>query len=245
MNIQLILQLLVLVEEIKTEKELTAHLESLLRGYGFEYYSVLMQPKASQDTTAEVLAGRWPTGWLEVYEDRKYNLVDPTARILGSAHRPFRWRDVIVAMRSDPSQQRMRRMMQEAARYGMLDGYGFPIHGRYGLLGSMSIFGRSVELSPAEIALFDASAKKVFWRYLQLRGQADDLEAVAMDTQLTRREREVMMLLTEGRTSNEIAGVLAISSHTVDWYINGLQEKLKAKNRQHVVASAFRLGLVS
>ena len=56
---------------------------------------------------------------------------------------------------------------------------------------------------------------------------------------------EAILLLADGLTSNEIAKQLTISSHTVDWYINGLQEKLKARNRQHVVALAFRLGLVA
>ncbi|MET3586707.1 DNA-binding CsgD family transcriptional regulator [Pseudorhizobium tarimense] len=49
--------------------------------------------------------------------------------------------------------------------------------------------------------------------------------------------------LAEGMTSNEIARELKISNHTVDWYINGLQNKMKARNRQHVVAIAFRRGL--
>ncbi len=56
---------------------------------------------------------------------------------------------------------------------------------------------------------------------------------------------EVLALLAEGMTSNEIAKDLQISNHTVDWYINVIQEKFNAKNRQHVVAIAFRLGLVS
>lgn len=136
--------------------------------------------------------------------------------------------------------------MQDAARYGLEDGYVFPVHGRNGLLGSMSLGGSPIDLSPAELALFDAAAKGVFWRYLELRGQAEDLQnAAKVDTQLTRREMEVILLLADGLTSNEIAKQLTISSHTVDWYINGLQEKLKARNRQHVVALAFRLGLVA
>ncbi|MGK9051618.1 LuxR family transcriptional regulator [Neorhizobium sp. CSC1952] len=245
MNIQLLVQLLVLAEEAKTEAELTAQLESLLKAYGFEYYGLLLQPRFNQDPVNPALASRWPEGWSEIYLGRKYVLVDPTVRMLSIAQRPFRWRDAVSKLRNDPHRQRMQRMMQEGVRYGLLDGYIFPVHGRNGLLGNMTIGGRPVDLSPAELALFDAAAKKVFWRFIELRGQTAELEAVAkVDTQLTRREMEVIVLLADGLTSNEIAKSLDISSHTVDWYINGLQEKLKAKNRQHVVASAFRLGLV-
>lgn len=246
MNIQLIVQLLVLVAETKTEADLKIQLESVLKAYGFEYYGLLVQQRLAGEGVESTLAGRWPEGWADIYLSRKYILIDPTVRMLSIAQRPFRWRDAVMTLRNDPHRQRMQRMMQEGTRYGLLDGYTFPVHGRNGLIGSLAVGGRPVELSPAEMALFDLAAKKVFWRVMELRGLAGDMEAAAnVDTQLTRREMEVIALLADGLTSNEIARTLEISSHTVDWYINGLQEKLKAKNRQHVVASAFRLGLVT
>ncbi len=246
LNIQLIIQLLVLAGETKAEAELTAQLESLLAAYGFEYYGVLIQPRLNENPMDLLLAGRWPNGWPQVYVTRRYVLIDPTIRMLSIAQRPFRWRDALFTLRNDPHRQRMQRMMQEGIRYGLQDGYIFPVYGRNGLLGTMTVGGRPVDLSPAEMALFDAAAKKVFWRFMEMRGEAAALEAAAqVDTQLTRREMEVVGLLAEGLTSNEIAKSLEISSHTVDWYINGLQEKLRAKNRQHVVASAFRMGLVT
>jgi LuxR family transcriptional regulator len=246
LNVQLIIQLLVLAGEAKFESELMTQLYSLLKAYGFDYYGLSLQPRPNQQPQENIISARWPEGWAEVYLERKYALIDPTVRTLGVAHRPFRWRDAVMALRNDPHRQRMQRMMQEGTRYGLTDGYMFPIHGRNGLLGSLTIGGRPVELSPAEVSLFSALASRVFWRFMELRGQAEELEASAkVDTQLTRRETEVITLLTDGLTSNEIAKALDISSHTVDWYINGLQDKLKAKNRQHVVASAFRLGLAN
>ena len=65
------------------------------------------------------------------------------------------------------------------------------------------------------------------------------------DINLTRRELEVLHFLADGMTSQEIGKILNLSSHTVDWYMNGIQEKLNAHNRQHVVALAFRNGLIS
>lgn len=50
--------------------------------------------------------------------------------------------------------------------------------------------------------------------------------------------------LAAGLTSNEIGKVMKISTHTVDWYVNGLQDKFEARNRHHLVALAFRLGMI-
>lgn len=245
MNIQLIMQLLVLIEEIKSRAELILRFETLISVYRFEYYGFVLQKKPVSDPESLMLVGRWPKGWEEIYVDRKYILVDPSVRMLGIAQRPFRWRDAAMAFRAHPHRQRMHRMMQEGARNGLHDGYIFPIHGRSGLLGNLSLGGRVVDLSPAEIALFDAVAQRMFWRLLEIDGRAEALEtSTEPETHLTRREMDVILLLADGMTSNEIGRALSISSHTVDWYINGLQDKLRAKNRPHVISLAFRLGLV-
>ncbi|OHV82221.1 LuxR family transcriptional regulator [Rhizobium sp. LCM 4573] len=247
MSIQSIVQLLVLVGETKTKSDLVTLLESLLKTYGFEYYGVLTQPKSHENPMKMMLAGHWPAGWRENYIAKKYILIDPAIRIMGIAHRSFRWREASAMLRNDPLWPRAQRMMQDSGRHGLNDGYTFPVHGRGGLLGSMMISSsRSVDLSPAEMALFETAAKKVFWRLMEFAGEAKKLEkATALGAPLTRREMEVIGLLADGMTSHDIARTLSISNHTVDWYINGLQDKLNARNRQHLVAFAFRHGLVA
>jgi len=245
-SIQSIVQFLILAGESESEDEVKHHLETLLLAYGFRFYGLRLHQRPHHESVESAVMSRWPEGWSELYAARKYVLIDPTIRTLSTAQRPFRWMDAVIGLRSDPQRARMDRMMQEAGRVGLHDGYVFPVHGRNGLLGSMTIGGDALDLSPAEVALFQSAARLGFWRVMEIRGEADALEQSAqVDTQLTRREMEVIKLLADGLTSHEIAKELTISNHTVDWYINGLQEKLKARNRQHVVALAFRLGLVA
>ncbi|MBB3457032.1 LuxR family transcriptional regulator [Rhizobium sp. BK313] len=245
MNIHSLIQLLVVIEECKLAKNVVTELELVLRSYKFDFYGLLKQPRPNTDPMNLVLAGRWPDKWPLTYVTKKYILVDPTIRYLGRAQRPFRWRDAMAALKGDPLRRRMEQMMADARAHGLIDGYIFPVHGRSGLLGSMTIGGNVVDLSPVEIALFDAVAKKAFWRLLELRDEARSLEeAATIDVKLTRREMEVLNHLAEGMTSMEISRMLKISNHTVDWYMNSIQDKLNAKNRQHIVAIAFRNGLI-
>lgn len=247
MSVQSIVELLVLVSETKTRNELVTLLEGLLKSYRFDFYGILAHPKPHENPAKLMLAGRWPEGWQETYVAKKYMLTDPAVRMLGITHRSFRWREASAALRNDSLWPRAQRMMQDGARHGLNDGYTFPIHGRSGLLGSMMISScRPLDLSPGEMALFEAAARKVFWRLMELSGEAAKMETVSLlETSLTRREIEVIGLLADGMTSHDIARTLSISNHTVDWYINGLQDKLNARNRQHLVAFAFRLGLVA
>ena len=52
---------------------------------------------------------------------------------------------------------------------------------------------------------------------------------------LTSRENEVMELLCEGLTNNEIADKLIITVHTVKSHIESIIYKLRAKNRTSAV----------
>ena len=246
MNIHSLIQLLVVLEECRSAEKVVAEWERVVRSYKFEFYGLLKQPKPNSDPMGLVLAGHWPEKWPGVYIAKKYVLIDPTVRYRSRAQRPFRWRDSVAAYRTDPHRRRMDQMMADGRNHGLLDGYIFPIHGRNGLLGNMTMGGDVIDLSPSELSLFDAVAKKAFWRILELKGDADALEqGSSVDAQMTRREMEILNYLADGLTSMEISKLLLISNHTIDWYINGVQDKLNAKNRQHIVALAFRYGLIS
>ncbi|WP_293957699.1 MULTISPECIES: response regulator transcription factor [unclassified Sphingobacterium] len=61
---------------------------------------------------------------------------------------------------------------------------------------------------------------------------------------LTRREKEVLSLVAKGMTTNEIADVLFISSHTVESHRKNLMEKFQTKSVTAAVKSALEYGLI-
>jgi DNA-binding NarL/FixJ family response regulator len=64
------------------------------------------------------------------------------------------------------------------------------------------------------------------------------------NTLLTRREKEVLQLITQEFTNQEIADKLFISLHTVDNHRSSLLQKLDAKNTAGLVKKAIENGLV-
>jgi DNA-binding NarL/FixJ family response regulator len=62
---------------------------------------------------------------------------------------------------------------------------------------------------------------------------------------LTTREREVLQLTAEGRTSSEIASLLHISPRTVETHRANLMTKLGLANQSEVIRFALRRGLLS
>jgi DNA-binding NarL/FixJ family response regulator len=63
-------------------------------------------------------------------------------------------------------------------------------------------------------------------------------------TLLTRREREVVVLLADGLTNGQIAEKLYISQNTAGAHVSHILTKLGVANRGRAVAAARRLGLV-
>ncbi len=61
---------------------------------------------------------------------------------------------------------------------------------------------------------------------------------------LTDREREILQLIAEGQTANQIAEDLHISPHTVQSHRDSIMSKLDLHNRAALIRYAIRRGLV-
>ena len=61
---------------------------------------------------------------------------------------------------------------------------------------------------------------------------------------LTRREREVLQMISAGLGNKEIAGRLSISEHTVKFHVASILGKLGASSRTEAVSIGIRHGLV-
>lgn len=66
-----------------------------------------------------------------------------------------------------------------------------------------------------------------------------------MDVQLTRRETEIIKMISEELTNGEIAGKLNISIRTVDTHRRNLLQKLDVKNTAGLVRYAVQNGLLN
>jgi DNA-binding NarL/FixJ family response regulator len=96
-----------------------------------------------------------------------------------------------------------------------------------------------------------ASGKKVFSqtfnslmsdRYADLAQNKSDSKPL---DQITKRETEVLQLIVDGYTSQEIAKILYISPRTVETHRSNLMQKLKIKNTAALVRFALEEGSFS
>ncbi len=69
-------------------------------------------------------------------------------------------------------------------------------------------------------------------------------DATLVCDELTRREREVLQLVADGKTTQDIADGLGISWHTANRHRANLMHKLKVHNQLDLVYAGVRMGLM-
>ena len=74
--------------------------------------------------------------------------------------------------------------------------------------------------------------------------KARKMPRISKGNHLSEREKEVMTLVANGRTAQEIADRLFLSINTVETHKRKVLKKIKAKNTAHAVAKAIRGELI-
>jgi len=92
-----------------------------------------------------------------------------------------------------------------------------------------------------EVYIFPSLAKVLVNDYLDRSGEH---AAVILSEALTSREDEVLELVVQGWTNEEIAKQLIISKHTVARHRENIMRKLNLHNRSELVKYAIRKGLI-
>ena len=95
--------------------------------------------------------------------------------------------------------------------------------------------------SVGEIYIYPSLAKALVADFLSRPSQENEMESL---DGLTSREREVLSLLAEGLSNDEIGETLQISKHTVARHRENLMRKLELHSRSELVKYAIRKGLI-
>lgn len=246
MRLNDIIRYIVTIGETPSRDVATRELNTLVDLLGYKFYCIFHEPKPIENPAQLILAGNWEQRWIERFVAKKYIVSDPTLKFLLRANRSFSWARAVAAYEQHPQFSRMQKMMQDAKSFGLAFGHIFPIFGRNGLMGALTLGGPDqVELSPLEMTLLEGAARATYFRLLEFDGmEFADRVGEGMDIMLTHREVQALSNMADGMTSPEIAELLKVAPTTIDWYGASVQEKLKAKNRIHAVAIALRKGLI-
>ncbi|WP_067215907.1 LuxR family transcriptional regulator [Stappia indica] len=228
------------IRHAATAEDVRSRLVQASGGYGIDQVMCGLVPaRATPPAQARksIFFGNWPTSWLERYVARRYVEIDPVISRVVSADAMFDWREARAPAERAPL---ARLMMEEAREHGLSAGFALPFSGPGGQRGSISLSGERIELDPSDrptLALLAASAADRAATLLQG-------DAWRPASPLTVRERDCVAWAAEGKTEWESAAILGIAPRTVESHLIAARRKLNAANKVHLIAIAFRLGLI-
>jgi LuxR family transcriptional regulator, quorum-sensing system regulator BjaR1 len=216
-------------DEIVVRDKLLAYIGQ----FGFDYFTITRLPEPPARLAPYMMLKAWPERWLKLYDSRGYYRDDPVGRRCFWTLEPFFWSRVPCDVDLQPNS---RRIMAEAGEHGMRDGFCVPLHDGNGLQAVVSMAAERIEIETAaqralhlvSIYAFGAAERIVRARRPKVTGR------------LSRREREVLCWLAEGRTAASVAETLNIAETTVHSHLQRARQKLGTNNTVHTVVEALR-----
>jgi LuxR family quorum sensing-dependent transcriptional regulator len=223
------------IDEATSPAQLMRRLSEKLGCLGF--VSCLMtdlpHPKVKR-WQEHILINEWPRDWYNRYLEAGHYHHDPCVALSRSGTGPFIWSDIVE--RGVDREAAV--VMGEARELGLRDGICIPIVAGGDNPAVVTVAGRYVDLSPSARCMVHALARHAYDAAARL---------VAHDRQdcsqpLSRREREILLWVAEGKTAWEISRILTISENTVNTHMRNMRGKLNTSNTVHTVTEALRRG---
>lgn len=220
-------------EEFHRVAERAAH------ALGFRWFAYI----AGGDGDPAVITS-YPKSWEDRYFEEQYQHVDPVLRRARAPGGPFLWdgRDRGAARSS-----KERRFFDDALTFKIRTGVTIPIAAGYG---RFAAFTFAVDDRSPGLDRLAENAKEL----LQIMGVTyhAHVDAKITDTAvsdgagalLTLRERQCLAWTSSGKTMQEIAMILGVTSRAVKFHLDNGRRKLGASTMPHAVALAIRHGFL-
>lgn len=182
----------------------------------------------------------YPAEWMAHYLGNRYQFIDPVVLEAQRTHLPFAWRFLLHRPGGLSTEQR--RLFDEAAGFGIRDGFTIPFHCADGCIAMMSYAFTSVEeLKQVMEAQTRLKLLAVYYHTAVERL----LDVAPAENALSQIERQCLTGVANGQSLWEISGAVHRPEPDVAGALRSAREKLGTATTAQAVAKALTQGLIS
>lgn len=219
------------------EQEVFLRIKSAANTLGFEYVAYGLRLPLPITKPKVIMLNTYSVRWQERYAQEGYLSIDPIVIHGLQSCAPLVWREDVFRL--------TRHFWEDAQSEGLNFGWSQSSVDTQGLIGMLSL-ARSCE-SISDKELQDKEARMRWLAHMTHLALSRVLirsfqNQYAPD--LTSRELEVLKWTADGKSAEDIAGILKISPNTVNFHIKNLSFKLNTSNKTAAVLRAAMLGLL-
>lgn len=227
-----------------TVEALHATTASIVGQLGFDHFIYGVQVNTSLTRPYQFILNGYPKEWRAHYVEHNYQEIDPTYYhcITKRQTIPVIW-DSRVFKGSKEA-----KMRNESREFGLLCGASFAVHGGHGEAAMLSLASSQDSYRAQQDILSIIGKSQLLACYLHEAIQRIVLSKgplLLTKMELTLREKECLLWAAEGKTGGEIADILQITERTVTFHLQNAGNKMGASNRQHAIARALSMGLIT
>ncbi|HXV24453.1 MAG TPA: autoinducer binding domain-containing protein [Alphaproteobacteria bacterium] len=227
------------VEPLGSEDDVKRVLEQVSEAYGFRGFMVLTVPDSGcQSLAAQAQLTNLPAEFFRRYDSARLIEGSPVVQRLRRSTIPFTYDAHQLARGRVDGKGEAAIGVFEAVN--MPRGVYLPVHDAAGHRGAVAFGGDRPVVSNDELQALNLWAGFLYNRWAEVRTR--DRRGPGS---LSRREIECLRWAAAGKTTVEMARIMALSEYTVNHYLNRATRKLDSVNRVQTVAKAMRAGLIN
>lgn len=227
------------IEEIDQTQELQDFAWDVFENAGVVRHSYHLAPPLSEPNSnaTEVFAVGFCERWQELYSQAEFRQSDPIPDRTMRYGAMLTWK---AAMKLQPNTFQQEAYFFAMRAHGLIHGFGVPLYGPYNRHSCASFdFDRPLsEVQQDSLASIRVVAQAAHQRICVL------LEDQDSRPRLTRRERDVLGWIAQGKSVSTIAIILGISPETVKTYVKRIYGKLDKSDRVGATVEAIKLDLI-
>lgn len=219
------------------ELEVFQRIKKAAQDLGFEYVAYGMRLPLPITRPKFLTLNSYSTRWQKHYEREKYLSVDPTVRHGLLSCEPLVW--------SQEAFQQAPKLWEDAQSEGLNFGWSQSNQDTFGVIGMLSLARSSELISVAELAKKEIRMRTLaHMAHLVLSRVLINNFNQKEAPKLTEREAEVLKWSADGKSAEDIAKILKITTNTVNFHIKNIALKLNASNKTSAVLRAAAFGML-
>lgn len=220
---------------------LTAGFQKAVEALGFRYFACCAHVDPLHPPPQAVMVHNYPAAWVQHFSEEKLYEIDPVLQRAECTPMPFFWD---LAFQAESITAAQRKMLVDAANFGITHGYTVPIHLSWlpgALRASCSVVPDTSPVARVNYLMVEAMVTALY----AVLNRAHPPRCQAATLELSRRERQCLSLAAQGKDDWAIGRLLGLSPKTVHSYFKRLMQRLGVRTRVQAIVWALESGQIA
>lgn len=183
----------------------------------------------------------YPADWMQYYFQQGFDKLDPVISYCYQKMGTFTWEEMSERLDLTRKQKLCLNLGIEA---GLNNGICTPLWGPHRFAGIGLATTEKKDACDAKTDMITAYCNHFYIAFQRLHAAPDNTGNTVPNIYLTPRENEILTKVAEGKSDHDIAVLLELSLHGVDFHLRNIYKKLQTNSRIYAASKAIDLGLI-